>query len=81
VYLCEARLGNRALDPVANFHLSNGARVERLHFLANPARIGQNRALGMMVNYRYLPEQIEENHDAYSRDGFVHRSSEIDALL
>jgi malonyl-CoA decarboxylase len=80
-YLCDARRGTRALDPVANFHLSNGARVERLQFLANPARVGQNRALGMMVNYRYLPEQIEENHDSYFRDGFVHRSTEIDALL
>lgn len=80
-YLLEARRGRRASDPVANFHLSNGARVERIHFLANTDPKGQERALGMMVNYRYALEDIEQNHDAYLHDGIIAASDEVRALL
>ena len=80
-YLLEAKRGGRAADPVANFHLSNGARVERIHFLANTDRVGQERALGMMVNYRYSLEHIEENHDSYLRDGQILASDEVTSLL
>ena len=80
-YLLEARRGRRARDPVANFHLSNGARVERLHFLANTERIGQERALGMMVNYRYSLEHLEENHDRYLHDGTIEASDAVRELL
>lgn len=80
-YLVEAKRGQRALDPVANFHLSNGARVERVLYLANPDPVGQERALGMMVNYRYEPEHIEARHDAYLHGGEVAVSEEVRSLL
>jgi malonyl-CoA decarboxylase len=80
-YLLKVRRGVRAADPVANFHLSNGAKIERLLFLANPARSGQERSLGMMVNYRYEPERIEENHDEYVRNGVIAASSHLEDLF
>ena len=51
-YLTTMRDG-RAIDPVANFHLSNGASLERLNWMANPAPYGIEESLGLMVNYRY----------------------------
>ncbi len=80
-YLLDIRRGDRASDPVANFHLSNGARVERIHYMANPGPVGLERALGMMVNYRYDPDHIEENHDAYVAAGVIAASDEVRSLL
>jgi malonyl-CoA decarboxylase len=66
-YLLEAkRPDGRARDPVAHFHLSNGARVERINWLADPSPNGLARSLGLMVNYRYRLDEIEENHEAYA---------------
>ena len=79
-YLLEAKRGQRASDPVANFHLSNGARVERVLSLANTDPVGQERALGMMVNYRYDLESIEENHDRYLHEGTIAASDDVRAL-
>jgi len=53
-YLTQERgRGNRALDPVAHFHLSNGARVERLNWQADLSPKGKRQSAGMMVNYLY----------------------------
>jgi malonyl-CoA decarboxylase len=70
----------RAVDPVAQFHLSNGARVERLNWLADISRKGLGQSFGLMVNYLYKPDEIEANHEAYIGSGRVARSSEIRAL-
>ena len=59
----------RARDPVAHFHLSNGARVERVNWRADTSENGMRQALGMMVNYLYDPERIEENHEMYVGEG------------
>jgi len=59
----------RALDPVAHFHLSNGARVERLNWRANVSEYGLRQSCGLMVNYLYDPASIENNHEAYVGDG------------
>ncbi|MDR1349248.1 MAG: malonyl-CoA decarboxylase [Zoogloeaceae bacterium] len=61
-YLLTAKAGERRIyDPVARFHLGNGARVERLNFLADTAPKGLQQSYGMMVNYLYAPDDIEEN--------------------
>lgn len=73
--------GPRVLDPVARFHLSNGARVERLLFLANPTAVGQQRGLGMMVNYRYVPDHLDNNQDAYLNRNEVVASDQVRELL
>ncbi len=72
--------GNR-IDPVARFHLGNGARLEQINWLGNTAPRGIQESLGIMVNYLYDIETIESNHEAFVNDGTVMRSADVDALL
>lgn len=67
-------------DPVARFHLGNGARLERINWLGNTAPRGIQESYGIMVNYLYDPDQIEANHEAFVR-GAVVRSAAVDALM
>jgi malonyl-CoA decarboxylase len=69
--LNEKTPSGRALDPVAHFHLSNGARVERLDWLADTSAKGLQQSAGLMVNYLYRLSEIERNHEAYSGEGEV----------
>jgi malonyl-CoA decarboxylase len=68
-------------DPVARFHLGNGARLERINWLANIAPRGIKESYGVMVNYLYDLPSIEANHEAFVRDRTVARSAEVAALL
>jgi malonyl-CoA decarboxylase len=68
-------------DPVARFHLGNGARLERVNWLGNASARGMRESCGLMVNYLYDPEAIEANHEAFVRHGTVARSVGVDALL
>jgi malonyl-CoA decarboxylase len=79
-YLTTNRDG-RALDPVANFHLSNGASLERLNWMANPASYGIRESLGLMVNYRYDPGKIAANASAYLAEGSINTSSQVRNLV
>ena len=72
--------GNR-IDPVARFHLGNGARLEQINWLGNTAPRGIQESFGIMVNYLYDIETIESNHEAFVNDGTVMRSANVDALL
>jgi len=67
-------------DPVARFHLGNGARLERVNWLGNTAPRGIKESYGIMVNYLYDPDEIEANHEAFVR-GMVVRSAAVDALV
>jgi malonyl-CoA decarboxylase len=81
-YLVEAkREDGKALDPVANFHLGNGARVERLNWLGDTSKRGLKQSAGMMVNYQYRLGDIEANHEAYEGEGKIATSSVVAALL
>ena len=73
--------GNQALDPVARFHLSNGARVERLNWLADRSPRGLRQSAGIMVNYRYKLDEIEANHEAYTGDGRIAAAPAVRSLL
>lgn len=77
----EKRAPGIACDRVAHFHLSNGARIERLNWLGNISREGLAQSAGMMVNYRYKLSDIESNHEAYSGEGRVKVSSSVRSLL
>ncbi len=79
-YLVNERRDQRALDPVAHFHLSNGARVEQLNWLANLTDVGWDRGLGLMVNYRYVLNRIEANHDRYVNEGTIEMTDEVKRL-
>jgi malonyl-CoA decarboxylase len=80
-YLLHARTPTgRALDPVAHFHLSNGARVEQLDWLGDRSPKGLQQSAGIMVNYRYRLGDIEANHEAYRGEGRVAASSVVRGL-
>ncbi|MCC7282507.1 MAG: malonyl-CoA decarboxylase family protein [Acetobacteraceae bacterium] len=64
-----ARGAKRARDPVAHFHLSNGAKVERLNLLADTSDKGVRDGATMMVNYLYDPARIEQHHEDYVGEG------------
>ncbi|HET9019339.1 MAG TPA: malonyl-CoA decarboxylase [Acetobacteraceae bacterium] len=68
-YLLVESRGNRALDPVAHFHLTNGARLERIMPLADVSEKGFKESAGIMVNYLYDPARIEEYHEDYAGEG------------
>jgi len=59
------------LDPVARFHLGNGARLERLNYLGDTSDNGLRQSHGLMVNYLYDLDRIEANHEAYAEAGVV----------
>lgn len=59
------------VDPVARFHLNNGARLERINWLADTSKKGLRESLGMMVNYLYEPRAIETNHEKFFRGEIV----------
>jgi malonyl-CoA decarboxylase len=80
-YLTASNGGRGPDDPVARFHLGNGARLERLHWAANLSPRGIQESLGMMVNYVYEPKTIEDNHEQFVTAGRVARSSEVDDLI
>ena len=79
-YLVHARRRGRAADPVAHFHLSNGARMERLNWLANVSETGRAQSAGVMINYLYRSDAIEANHEAYKGEGRIAMSSAVRAL-
>jgi malonyl-CoA decarboxylase len=68
-YLLVESRGRRALDPVAHFHLSNGARLERVVPLADISERGIKESAGIMVNYLYDPAKIEDYHEDYAGAG------------
>jgi malonyl-CoA decarboxylase len=77
-YLVRERApSGRALDPVAHFHLSNGARIERLNWQADMSAKGLEQSAGVMVNYQYRLADIETNHEAYRGEGRVVASSVV----
>ncbi|HUK51822.1 MAG TPA: malonyl-CoA decarboxylase family protein [Candidatus Binatia bacterium] len=66
-YLTQARCGGRRCDSVAAFHLSNGARLERVNPFGNLRPYGLKDSFGVTVNYRYLFDDLEENHERFVR--------------
>ncbi|MBI3453296.1 MAG: malonyl-CoA decarboxylase [Rhodospirillales bacterium] len=70
-YLIDVRGKEGPADSVARFHLGNGARIERLNWLADVSAKGLHQSYGLMVNYLYDPADIEANHEAFVREGRV----------
>ncbi len=71
---------DKPLDPVARFHLGNGARLEHIHVDADPSEAGQSRSFGMMVNYLYETDRIVPNHEALLLRGEVTLSASLKTL-
>jgi len=81
-YLLRARTSSgRVIDPVARFHLGNGARLERINVGGNLSARGLRESHGVMVNYRYDLAEIETNHEAFATRDTVVASSSVRKLL
>jgi malonyl-CoA decarboxylase len=79
-YLVRAQRNHEPADPVARFHLANGAALERLNWMADPSPTGLQRSFGLMANYVYRPEDLERNHEVYARESRVIASRTIERL-
>ena len=76
-YLVTAKSRGTAADPVARFHLNNGARLERINWLGDNSADGLAQSAGMMVNYLYRPDDIIRNHEAFAQKGKIITSSAV----
>jgi malonyl-CoA decarboxylase len=80
-YLVYAKRGEHAYESVAHFHLSNGARLERINTQANPSERGLLQAWGCMVNYRYEANDLVQNHESYATHGSIALSRDLEKRL
>ncbi|XWS19372.1 hypothetical protein CRYUN_Cryun31cG0010000 [Craigia yunnanensis] len=76
-YLLQEKKRGKALDSVANFHLQNGAMVQRINWMADRSEKGLCQSAGIMVNYVYRPEKIEEYAQSYFSTGHIHSSYDV----
>jgi len=77
-YFVDARRGDgQPPDPVARFHLGNGASLLDMHWMGDTSEKGLAQSFGIMVNYRYDLDKIEEQHEAYATGGKVTTSRKI----
>ena len=78
-YLGRELQDGKPLDPVARFHLGNGARVERLNWAGDPSPKGLKQSFGLMVNYLYDPKRLDK-HRAMLSQGQIPISGAIEDL-
>ena len=69
------------VDAVARFHLGNGARLERLDWLADTSERALAQSHGLMVNYLYDLDYVEQNHEAYAQQRAVVAASAVTRLV
>ncbi|HEY4044567.1 MAG TPA: malonyl-CoA decarboxylase [Rhodopila sp.] len=79
-YLMTEGTGKRAKDSVAHFHLSNGARIERLSMAGDTSDKGAKESATLMVNYLYDPAKIEDWHEDYAGEGKRNASTAVRKL-
>jgi malonyl-CoA decarboxylase len=79
-YLLSAKKGRQAYDRVSHFHLSNGAKIERINWAADLSEKGFGQSAGMMVNYLYQLSDIEKNHENYTGGGKIAVSSAVSKM-
>jgi len=80
-YLTQRPSAANRIDPVARFHLGNGARLERINWLGNTELCAIQESFGIMVNYLYDRDSIENNHEAFAQGGIIVRSPNVEALM
>jgi malonyl-CoA decarboxylase len=79
-FLKARRSDGRVVDPVARFHLGNGARLERINWMGDMSPKGLAESCGIMVNYLYDLNEIEKNHEAFANSGTIAASSAVKKL-
>ncbi|MDQ8203572.1 malonyl-CoA decarboxylase [Pelagicoccus sp. SDUM812003] len=82
-YLLNAKRkgGAKAADPVAHFHLTNGARVEQINWMGDTSGKGMQESAGLMVNYLYRLDRIDRFHEDYQSRGKINASKSVKGLL
>jgi len=81
-YYLHARTRNGSpVDSVARFHLGNGARLERLNWLGDTSSRALQQSYGLMVNYLYDLDYIEQNHEAYAQQHAIVAASSVSRLV
>ena len=80
-FLNAKRSDRQPLDPVARFHLGNGAKLQQINWRGDVSPKGFAQSAGIMVNYLYDLDKIELNHEAYATDREVIASRRVRALL
>ncbi|MCR8922963.1 malonyl-CoA decarboxylase [Dasania sp. GY-MA-18] len=80
-YLHNEKRGAAPLDPVARFHLGNGARIEQLNWMGDVSKNGLKQSAAILVNYLYKLNKVEENHEAYINDNVVACSKKFKTLI
>ena len=76
-YLLFALDDERPLDPVARFHLGNGAILHRINWLGDESAKGMRESVGLLVNYLYDLKKIVENHEAFLNEGRIASSKTV----
>ena len=67
-------------DPVGRFHIGNGASLERINLNADLSEKGLSQSYGIMANYLYDLDVVEENHELFFKNKIVQTSNEIKTL-
>ena len=81
-YLTESnRSDSMPNDPVGRFHIGNGASLERVNLKADLSKKGLSQSYGVMANYLYDLDVVEENHELFFENKIVQTSSEIKSLI
>ena len=80
-YLLREKSGGHPLDSVAQFHLHNGALIDRIYWLADTSARGLKQSYGMMVSYRYDLSEVDKNHDRFHNSGTIVAAGRIQGLL
>ncbi len=80
-YLLDARRPDgQPPDPVARFHLGNGAELAAIHWPADLSPNGLEKGAGVMVHYRYRLDRVEANHEAYAVEGKIAAARSVRGL-
>ncbi len=80
-FLKAKNAAGRPLDPVARFHLGNGARLERINWLGDKSAKGLRESATIMVNYLYDLDEIERNHELFVNKGEIVASGAVRKML
>ena len=79
-YLVNEKTNTFPLDPVARFHLGNGATLARINWNGDSSDRAQHQSYGLMVNYLYDMSKVEKNHEAFLNNGTISATASIQKL-
>jgi hypothetical protein len=80
-YLAVEKKRSLAIDPVANFHLRNGAQLYQINWLADLSTKRMKQSYGLMVNYKYNLDELRQNNEDYLLRNTINTSSAVKSLL